>query len=401
MSGRKPHLLLRTRNNLAPRRRYIMRRPRVSICRTASPDCPGSRGCRFRRRWSNAWRYSTGSVAAATSRATPIIMVTMTAKNANSAVSAWSKPGTPKPIAPTPPSPIGKIGTRRHGRRRFTPRPGSTPAYSWRQASSRSSSRTSTGSSRLCARSRARTTGAAMELPDLTIPAGLSGFEAREACRALKGHVLRVETYSDDDTSLALLPFDVVEHNYEVRRIQPVGVNRYAVFAPHERETLSFHYDRVADDPRVEHHVVLEVDPYDHPLREISIAYPRRAGYPDPEPALLANFRQMLAYDQTRLHVMGKGARTDAACHHRRCAAPADAGRNGDSRNHGPDAGECASRNHQSVQIRRARYGLDDRMECGSRHPLRADRRRRRGRHGSAPRRAGAPHHRTATHGIS
>lgn len=145
----------------------------------------------------------------------------------------------------------------------------------------------------------------AMELPDSTIPTGLSGFEAREACRALRGLALRAETYSEDNTPRAALPFDVVEHNYEVRRIQPAGPNRHAVFAPHKRETLSFHYDRVADDPRVEHRVVLEVDPYDHPLREVAIIYPRRAGYAEPEPALPTNFRQMLAYDQTRLHVMG------------------------------------------------------------------------------------------------
>lgn len=38
---------------------------------------------------------------------------------------------------------------------------------------------------------------AAMRPPDTVIPDGLNPFEIQEAYRALKGHVLRIETYAD------------------------------------------------------------------------------------------------------------------------------------------------------------------------------------------------------------
>ncbi len=146
---------------------------------------------------------------------------------------------------------------------------------------------------------------AAMELPDSKLPADLGHDEIREACRALKGHELRRETYAEDGTARAAIPYDVVEHNYEVRRRQARAGNRNGVFSASARETVTFHYERASDDPRVSHEVVLDVDAFDHPLRTISVVYPRRSGYPEPEPGLSAGFRQMLAYDQGRLHMRG------------------------------------------------------------------------------------------------
>ena len=146
----------------------------------------------------------------------------------------------------------------------------------------------------------------AMLLPDSVVrdAASLTPQETREARRALKARMLRRETYADDGSARAGLPYTVVEQNYEVRRVQKLGDNRYAVFAAHSREHLTFHYERTADDPRVTHSVTLEVDPYDNPLRTVDVSYPRR-GNPDPEPLLSTTFRKMLAYDQRRLRVMG------------------------------------------------------------------------------------------------
>ncbi len=145
----------------------------------------------------------------------------------------------------------------------------------------------------------------AMRLPDSVTPPGLSAAEEREARRALKGRMLRRETYAEDRTPRAAVPYSVVEQNFTVRRLQALGINRHAVFSTHTRETLTFNYDRIEDDPRVTHDVRLEVDDYGNPLREVSIAYPRRDGGPAPEPALAASFRDRLAYDQARLHVSG------------------------------------------------------------------------------------------------
>ncbi|GIF62408.1 hypothetical protein Ais01nite_04430 [Asanoa ishikariensis] len=133
--------------------------------------------------------------------------------------------------------------------------------------------------------------------------------EAAEARRALKGRMLRQETYSADG---GVLPYLVEEHTHAVRLVQPRGANRYAVFSTHKRETLSVHRERSADDPRVTHEVTLATDEFENPLRTVAIAYPRRAGV-DPEPGLPDRFREMLAYDQQRLHMLAAEHRyTDA-----------------------------------------------------------------------------------------
>ena len=146
----------------------------------------------------------------------------------------------------------------------------------------------------------------AMELPDsvITSDTPMTGFELQEAYRALKGLALRVEIYSDDGSPAAANPYAITETNYTVERHQTIGPNKHAVFYAHPRETLTFHYERQPDDPRATHEVTLETDPFGNTKRAVSIAYPRRAGYAEPEPALPAQFRGMLAYDQTRLHVV-------------------------------------------------------------------------------------------------
>ena len=101
--------------------------------------------------------------------------------------------------------------------------------------------------------------------------------ELREAARALKGMVLRQEVYTDDGTSLAAHPYTVSERCYEVRRIQPkTAAAAHAVFLAHPREELTYHYERVSDDPRVLHALTLEVDDYGVVKNAASIAYPRR-----------------------------------------------------------------------------------------------------------------------------
>jgi RHS repeat-associated protein len=146
---------------------------------------------------------------------------------------------------------------------------------------------------------------AAMRLPDTPLPAGLDPFEVQEAYRALKGHPLRVETYADDGSAEAVNPYLVTEQNFTVCCLQQMDGNLHAVFFVHPREVLSFHYERGPDDPRASHELTLQADDYGNVLRNVSVGYPRRAGYQPPEPALSAAMQEMLAYDQTRLHVRG------------------------------------------------------------------------------------------------
>jgi RHS repeat-associated protein len=140
-------------------------------------------------------------------------------------------------------------------------------------------------------------------LPDGSRPqCDFSPEELREACRALRGLILRQEVYALDGTDRADRPYSVSERNYTIEVLQPQGPNRYGVFVAHARESIDFHYERVfysvtgdtvclgkaaanahsksAADPRVTHAVTLAVDPYNNPLRAVSIAYGRR--YRDP-----------------------------------------------------------------------------------------------------------------------
>ena len=139
-------------------------------------------------------------------------------------------------------------------------------------------------------------------LPDGTRnPYDLSGEELREACRALRGSILRQEVYALDNTDESDRPYIVSEHNYTIEAFQPQGPNKYGVFFSHARESVDYHYERklykvvgntLADqtappaaasnaaDPRVSHEMTLAIDPFGNVLQSVSIGYGRR--YLDP-----------------------------------------------------------------------------------------------------------------------
>jgi RHS repeat-associated protein len=143
----------------------------------------------------------------------------------------------------------------------------------------------------------------AMFIPDTILPDGLTAAEVREAYRALKGSVLRTEVYADESAGVLGNPYTVTEQDFSVRLLQSMKSSRHAVFFVHPREAVYFHYERKPNDPRVTHTLTLEVDNFGNALRVVEVGYPRRSGYAEPEPTLSKQFRDMLAYDQTRLHV--------------------------------------------------------------------------------------------------
>jgi YD repeat-containing protein len=118
----------------------------------------------------------------------------------------------------------------------------------------------------------------ALLLKDTILPAGLTLEEEREACRALKGSMLRQEVYALDGTDKAEIPYTVTEQNFTIKKLQPAGKNPHAVFFTHTREAISYHYERDPDDPRLSHALTLEVDDYGNVLKEIAIGYGRRSG---------------------------------------------------------------------------------------------------------------------------
>jgi len=112
-----------------------------------------------------------------------------------------------------------------------------------------------------------------------TLPTGLEPEEMREALRGLRGKPLRTETYAGEDPPIAQtpIPYRVVEHNYRVRVLQPRGTRPHGVFACDPLETLAYHYERNATDPRVEHEVVLRVGPFGAVEQHARVGYPRRS----------------------------------------------------------------------------------------------------------------------------
>jgi len=139
-------------------------------------------------------------------------------------------------------------------------------------------------------------------LEDTVLPAGLTPEEEREACRALKGSMLRQEVFAQDGTDNAEHPFTVTEQNSTVLMLQPRGRNHHAVFFTHPREAINYHYERDPADPRTSHALTLEVDPFGNVLKEAAVAYSRR--HPDASLPLDADrekqTRPLLTYTENR-----------------------------------------------------------------------------------------------------
>jgi RHS repeat-associated protein len=153
-------------------------------------------------------------------------------------------------------------------------------------------------------------------LPDTVLPADLTADEEREACRALRGSLLRQEVYALDHSERASLPYAVTERNYAVKRLQARAANRHAVFLTHAREEVVYSYERTlssvvgnrivgdesADpgverllDPRVAHTLTLEVDDLGNVRKSASVSYARRFL----DPALAGPARD----EQAKIHV--------------------------------------------------------------------------------------------------
>ena len=113
-------------------------------------------------------------------------------------------------------------------------------------------------------------------LEDTVLPVGLTVEEEREACRALKGSMLRQEVYALDGTDKAENPYTVTEQNFTIQVLQRRGDNRYGVFFTHAREAINYQYERNPVDPRMSHALTLEVDDFGNVLKEVAIGYGRR-----------------------------------------------------------------------------------------------------------------------------
>ncbi len=141
-----------------------------------------------------------------------------------------------------------------------------------------------------------------MLLSDTVLPGNLTAEEACEACRSLKGSILRQEIYALDGTEEEDRPYSVSERNYTIKQLQPRSINKHAVFFTHAREAIDFHYERKLydineagqtykrADPRVTHAITLAVDDFGNVLQSVAVSYGRR--YDDPDKSLTEEDRK-------------------------------------------------------------------------------------------------------------
>ncbi|MDX2424780.1 MAG: SpvB/TcaC N-terminal domain-containing protein [Cycloclasticus sp.] len=115
-------------------------------------------------------------------------------------------------------------------------------------------------------------------LPDTVLPENLNLNEEQEAVRALKGSMLRQEVYAQDGSDKEQYPYTVVEQNLTTEILQPKAKNHHGVFLTYAREAITFNYERNPADPRTQHALTLQVDNYGNVLKSLAIGYGRREG---------------------------------------------------------------------------------------------------------------------------
>jgi RHS repeat-associated protein len=100
----------------------------------------------------------------------------------------------------------------------------------------------------------------------------------REAHVALADELVHQETFAvADDGSVDGAPFTVEQTSHAVRLVQPRHDGRPAVFHVTAVEEATSTYDGVADDPRIDHHVVLEETALGYVTRSAEVSYGRRS----------------------------------------------------------------------------------------------------------------------------
>jgi Salmonella virulence plasmid 65kDa B protein/Insecticide toxin TcdB middle/C-terminal region/Insecticide toxin TcdB middle/N-terminal region len=132
----------------------------------------------------------------------------------------------------------------------------------------------------------------AMSRDGTTHPYAMKPLEAMDACRALRGKILRQEIFALDDSTYQPLPYSVSENNFLLSLLQPRGIwNQRCVFMVRELESVHFSYERYTQtspsgrtlcSPSVSHALSLMYDPFGNILKTATIAYGQR--FPDPDP---------------------------------------------------------------------------------------------------------------------
>jgi RHS repeat-associated protein len=143
--------------------------------------------------------------------------------------------------------------------------------------------------------------GTAFSAPENTFEGALSTREKREAHRALKGRPLRQEVYAEDGSADEGTPYVVTQSTWTVRKLQDTDGVTPGVFLVLAQQSVTSHYERDTDDPRVVQQVTLEADDYGVVTRSATVAYPRRgSGNPSEQASgVVLVAEQMVTHDDT------------------------------------------------------------------------------------------------------
>ncbi|MEO7369130.1 MAG: SpvB/TcaC N-terminal domain-containing protein [Gemmatimonadaceae bacterium] len=126
-------------------------------------------------------------------------------------------------------------------------------------------------------------------LPEPELSDDLNADEWREALRACKGSALRQEVYElDVDDLAARVPkhtpvriLSAATHNCHIELLQARSDSLHSVFLVTESEAITYNYEldlRESDvnpDPRIAHTLNLRIDEFGHVLQSVAVEYPR------------------------------------------------------------------------------------------------------------------------------
>lgn len=160
------------------------------------------------------------------------------------------------------------------------------------------------------------------KLEDTLLPLECTqGVQMMEACRSLKGRQLRSEVYADDSSDKAHIPYSVSQTNYviEARQVVQDGHN-HGIYFVRSAETVDCHLERLMHDPRVTHQMILEVNRFGSPTKELQISYGRQPGQSPLSAADAAvQERTMMLYKETDFtnDLNGRWYRAPSACESR------------------------------------------------------------------------------------
>lgn len=107
----------------------------------------------------------------------------------------------------------------------------------------------------------------------------------QEMARALAGSVLRVEVFGLDGDVAQSVPYSVQSSRYLVRQLAPLGpFQPYARMLPLALESISYRYERQADDPQCDRTVSLAWDKFGTLIHGASVNCARRKTFGDDAP---------------------------------------------------------------------------------------------------------------------